>query len=199
VSSLPALDTLSAALEQVWGLLEQGVAQRSSPFHQGVLASLSEQGPQARYVVLRGLDRARSSLRFHSDQRSPKLVQLRNDSRAAWCFFGSDVQLRVAGRCEVLSEDAEVERAWAETSDFARRCYRAQQAPGAAQTESGPGLPESALATLPDPTDMALGREHFAIVQLQIESIDWLHLGHEGHRRALFEASDGWRGRWVQP
>lgn len=192
-------DSLADALEQAWGLLEEGATQRKSPFHQGVLASVSECGPQARYVVLRGLDRARARLRFHSDRRSPKLVQLQNDPRAAWCFFGESVQLRVAGRCEVLGEGNEVEQAWAQTSDFARRCYRAQQAPGARQEQPGPGLPESALATPPDTADMAIGRGNFAIVQLQIESIDWLHLGHEGHRRALFEAGDGWQGHWIQP
>lgn len=199
MSALPAPSQLAEALTQAWQLLEAGAAQRKSPFHQGVLASLGERGPDARYVVLRGVDHARSRLRFHSDRRSPKLVHLRTDPRAAWCFFGDGVQLRITGSCEVLNEGTEVEQAWTQTSDFARRCYLALQAPGAAQAEPGPGLPESALATPPDPAIVALGRGNFAVVQFQVESIDWLHLGHEGHRRALFEAGDGWQGRWVQP
>jgi pyridoxamine 5'-phosphate oxidase len=195
----PRVNPLADALEQAWSLLKDGAGQRSSPFHQGVLASLGEHGPEARYVVLRALDREHARLRFHSDRRAPKLTQLRNDPRATWCFFGYEVQLRLRGCCEVLSDGAELEQAWAETSDFGRRGYCARQAPGASQDQPGPGLPPSALTSPPDPAAVALGRENFAVVQFQIDAIDWLHLGHEGHRRALFEASDGWRGCWIQP
>jgi pyridoxamine 5'-phosphate oxidase len=192
-------EALADVLDQAWGRLEEGATQRKSPFHQGVLASVSGDGAEARYVVVRGVERARSRLRFHSDRRSPKLVQLQHDPRAAWCFFGEGVQLRLSGACSVLVEGEDVEQAWTETTDFGRRCYRARQAPGATQGHPGPGLPDSALSAPPDPADVALGRANFAIVQFQVESIDWLHLGHEGHRRALFEAADGWQGHWIQP
>lgn len=199
MSTLPQPDRLDAVLDQAWSLLIEGAARRHSPFHQGVFASLGEHGPEARYVVLRRAERERALLGFHTDRRSPKLGQLQNDPRASWCFFGEGVQLRLAGRATPRLEGETVEAAWQRTSAFGRRCYTVNHAPGAALTEAGSGLPPEALQPGLAPALAELGREHFALVEFQLERIDWLHLAHSGHRRAKFEAVDGWQGRWVQP
>lgn len=199
MSTLPQPDRLDAVLDQAWHLLIEGAARRHSPFHQGVLANLGVQGPDARYVVLRRAERETARLAFHSDRRSPKIRQLQNDPRASWCFFGEGVQLRLAGLAAPLFEGEPVDAAWQCTSAFGRRCYTVGSAPGAELSEAGSGLPEDALRAGLEPALNALGREHFCLVGFQLERIDWLHLAHSGHRRAQFEAADSWQGRWVQP
>lgn len=199
MSTQPQPDRLDAVLNQVWGLLIEGAARRHSPFHQGVFASLGEYGPDARYVVLRRAERETSRLAFHTDRRSPKLRQLHDDPRASWCFFGEGVQLRLAGRAIARLDGEAVEAAWQRTTDFGRRCYTVEHAPGARLAEAGSGLPDDALRPGLAPALVDLGREHFALVEFMLERIDWLHLAHSGHRRAQFEAEDDWQGRWVQP
>jgi hypothetical protein len=39
-------------------------------------------------------------------------------------------------------------------------------------------------------------RECFAVVTAQVQSLDWLELHAEGHRRARFESQGA---RWLQP
>lgn len=199
MSTLPQPDRLEAVLDQVWHLLIEGAARRHSPFHQGVFANLGEAGPEARYVVLRRAEREATRLAFHSDRRSPKIGQLQNDPRASWCFFGEGVQLRLSGLAAPLFEGERVDAAWQRTSAFGRRCYTVVNAPGRELEEAGSGLPGDALRPGLEPALNEIGREHFCLVEFALERIDWLHLAHSGHRRAQFEAVDGWRGRWVQP
>lgn len=199
MATLPAPDQLELVFDQAWQLLLEGATRRHSPFHQGVLASLGADGVDARYVVLRGADRARHSLAFHTDRRSPKCAQLQAQPQVAWCFFGDGVQLRCSGLAQLLDDDTRLQQAWDRTTRFGRRCYRVEQAPGSALDGPRSGLPPTAL----DPNEPAeaadSGRPNFARVEVQLQRIDWLHLGHAGHRRALFDAVDGWQGRWVQP
>ena len=42
----------------------------------------------------------------------------------------------------------------------------------------------------------AVAREYFGVIETQMESIDWLELHRDGHRRALFK---GETSRWLQP
>jgi hypothetical protein len=56
-----------------------------------------------------------------------------------------------------------------------------------------PGMPLPVAAT---PSHEAVARTHFAVINAQVQSIDWLELHPDGHRRAVFE---GAAGRWVQP
>lgn len=199
MTTLPQPDRLDTVFDQVWSLLIEGAARRHSPFHQGVFASLGDAGPEARYVVLRWAEREHARLAFHTDRRSPKIAQLQNDARASWCFFGENVQLRLAGRATPLLDGERVEAAWQRTTDFGRRCYTVDSAPGAVLSAAGSGLPADASRLGLEPALNELGREQFAVVEFQLQRIDWLHLAHSGHRRAQFHAEDGWQGRWVQP
>ena len=48
--------------------------------------------------------------------------------------------------------------------------------------------------------DNAIGargeRAHFALIEATVDSIDWLELHAQGHRRAAFDAAGA---RWLQP
>lgn len=198
MTTKPQPDRLEDVLEQAWSLLIEGAARRHSPFHQGVFASLGVHGPDTRYVVLRQAEREHARLAFHTDRRSPKIAHLQNDPRASWCFFGDGVQLRLAGRAMPQLDGERVEAAWQRTTDFGRRCYTSDSAPGEVVRDPDATQLADEERTDLEPVLTELGREHFALVEVQLERIDWLHLAHCGHRRAQFDAEDGWQGRWVQ-
>jgi hypothetical protein len=60
-------------------------------------------------------------------------------------------------------------------------------------------LPAELQQRLPSAAESELIRPRFARVEVRLDRIDWLHLGHRGHRRACFERSNGWAGCWLQP
>jgi pyridoxine/pyridoxamine 5'-phosphate oxidase len=68
-------DDLPAILAHAWTLLVRGGADRKSPVHTPVIASVDEHGlPHARVMVLRKADPAAATLRLHTDARSPKVA-----------------------------------------------------------------------------------------------------------------------------
>ena len=70
-------DNLDLTLEEILGLIQRGVKDRKSGFHNFVLATSSfKNEPDARTVVLRGFDSEKMEISFHSDLRSQKINQL---------------------------------------------------------------------------------------------------------------------------
>lgn len=177
-------DALDAVWTHAWARLLAGARGRADPFHQGVLSTMSEAGPQARYVVLRAVSADEGRVAFHTDARSPKLAELRADPRIAWTFFGHGEQLRLAGTVTLHADDAPADAAWAALRRLSRRTYAVPRAPGAPV----------------DDATLAAARANFVLARVRIGSLDWLSLAATGHRRAAFRRTpDGWQGDWLAP
>jgi len=196
-----APDTLDGVWDDLWSRLEDAVRRRQHPYRTGVVATLGEDGVDARTVVLRGADRAAGVLRFHTDRRSSKIGQLANDRRVALVFYGDGVQVRLRGTASVHDDDAGSDAAWAATSTMSRRCYLTDAAPGTPSTTPTSGLPAELAAVLRPPLEAThAGRERFAVVSVRVQSVDWLHLAASGQRRAGFSRNDGdWIAQWMVP
>ncbi len=193
--------TLPEALDTVWRLLVRGAADRRSPVHTPVVASIDPQGnPDTRVMVLRAASRATARLRFHTDARSPKCAALHGKPVSVLGYHpGESVQLRLSGVASVVTEGAEVDTIWAASTPFARRCYLVEAAPGTRLEAPGSGLPPWVEGRKPETEDLVPARPNFALVFIDVTAIDWLHLAQTGHRRALFRAGDGWAGEWRVP
>ena len=189
------------AFETAWRLLTRGAADRRSPMHTPVVASVSPAGaPDARVMVLRGADRAAATLRFHTDARSPKTGDLDGRAVSALAYHpGEAIQLRIAGTARVVRDGAQVDAIWRASTPFARRCYLIEAAPGTPLDAPGSGLPAGIEGRAPVEAELVAARPNFALVMVDIAAIDWLHLAQTGHRRAVFRAADGWVGEWVAP
>ncbi len=198
MTSMP--DSLDAARDHAWARLLAGARGRSDPFHQGVLANVSQDGPQARYAVLRAVDPAGGTVAFHTDRRSPKVAQLLADPRLSWCFFGHGEQVRLSGTVHLHLDDDQADAAWSASGRSARQNYAGANAPGTAVATAGEGGPP-ALGTPPlDPAGLALARSHFVFARVQVQWLDWLSLSAAGHCRARFDRAGGrWEARWLTP
>ena len=81
-------DNLDLTLEEILGLIQRGVKDRKSGFHNFVLATSSfENEPDARTVVLRGFDSEKMEISFHSDLRSQKINQLNKNKNLCLVFY----------------------------------------------------------------------------------------------------------------
>ena len=186
---------LDAVRTEAFRLLSRGVADRRSPFHTPVVATIGTDGlPQARTVVLRGFDPEARVLRFHTDRRAGKVAELRQVPAASLLFYDAraKIQVRIAGSAQVHHGDAIAEAAWAKTRPFSRLCYRQSAAPGAAIDDPATELGE--------PFDDGFAR--FTVVRVTITALDWLYLSVQGHRRARFVWARGSarpEASWVAP
>ncbi|WP_310474279.1 pyridoxamine 5'-phosphate oxidase family protein [Sandarakinorhabdus sp.] len=194
-------EDLPAILAHAWSLLVRGGADRKSPLHTPVIASVDEHGlPHARVMVLRKAEQSAASLRLHTDARSPKVAQLDGRPVAVLAYHpGEQVQLRITGTARVLTDDDVVEGIWNQSTLFARRCYLAEHPPGTPLPGPSSGLPAWIEGQQPTAEQIGPARPNFATLWIEVTAIDWLHLANSGHRRAVFRSANGWAGEWVAP
>jgi pyridoxamine 5'-phosphate oxidase len=198
ITPAPFYDDLDASLAQAWAKLARGVADRRSRFRTPALATIGLDGaPQVRTVVLRGCDAAARTLRFQSDRRSSKFSELKRMPATALHFYDPEekLQLRVAGRADVYTDEDIARAAWASSQVMSRAGYTQGPAPGV-PLDYPTAIPQ--LAGVPD-GDMT-GFDNFAVVVIIVQSIEWLYLGSQGHRRARFTWNEGrLRATWLAP
>lgn len=191
------LVTLNETLAAVWRHLAAGIEQPDHPFRTPVFCTQGAEAPNARTLVLRGVDRLDDSLICFSDTRARKWAEVTANPRVMWVFYdpGDKVQLRASGVTEQLTEGERVDLHWASQSGGARNNYRTQAGPGQLLDAPGDGIP----AALRD-RESEIGREHFGVLSTRLSGLDWLDLSGTEHRRALFTREDrDWQGRWIAP
>jgi len=181
MTAAPDLATLGPVGTWQWLVAELQVAATSSRhgFHLLTVATLGLDGaPDARTVVLRHVDAVRREIRFHTDARGPKAMQLRRDPRVAlhWYDPACRVQLRAAAEAVIHQDDDVAAAAWGAAQPMSRACYAATAAPGTPLAAFAPAPPA------PDPGDAA-ARDHFAVVVCRYSAIELLALHAAGHQR----------------
>lgn len=199
----PPTDNLDDVLADIWMRLVRGGADRKSAFHTPVVGSIGVDGhPRQRIMVLRKCDEAAMTMRFHTDLRSDKVAEI--GGAPIVNILGYDatakIQIRVSGIASIEHEGVTVDAAWAASNASSRRCYLAQPGPGTVSETPSSGLPLSVESRVPDIAETESGRANFAIMMVKLDSLEWLYLAHDGHRRARFVWDDGaWRGEWLIP
>ncbi len=183
----------SEILEDVWARLLAGKSELKHAFHTAALASINElEGVTVRTVVLRKVDVETRQIAFHTDRRSPKFADLLHDPAAAWLFYDAKarLQIRVRTSATLHTKDAVAHEQWVGLPEHAHGMYRSSIAPGEVLDQMAP--PPI------DPT--TVGRDNFAVVACRIESIDWLYLHPEGHRRVRFTWMESEpKAEWLAP
>ena len=188
------LSTLDAIRNDIAERLADGASNRRSAIHTPVVATADA---DARVMVLRGFDRGSWTLRFHTDARSPKVAVIESNPRIGVLAYDKQakLQLRLRGTGRIVTTGPEVESAWSQSDNFARRCYLGS-GPGEQSDQPTSGLPPAFEGVEPTAEEVAPARENFALLLVRIEEADWFSLAHTGHRRALFIAD---KGRWISP
>ena len=194
------IETLEDVQTDIVNRLIRGAKSRKSPMHTPVVGTADG---DLRVMVLRDFDRESYTLRFHTDARSPKVAAIAADPAMAVLLYDADekIQIRARGVGRVETDSEAAQAAWAASTNFAKRCYLAEDAPGAPSDAGVSGLPDWAEGIQPTVEQIIPARENFAIVLIELTSLDWLYLANSGHRRAQFRREIGgeWSGGWVVP
>ncbi len=179
------IESLHLLQRACWEELARATQEREHGWRIMTLATVESGRAEARSITLREAYPAADRLVFFTDDRSRKLQQIQSHPQGtllAWCpRLSWQIRLRVQ-----LTREMDQHLAMS-------RWARLRLSPSAQDYLSSlaPGEPLSEIAS-----EERGSREHFAMVNAQVESMDWLELHPDGHRRALFDAAGG---RWVQP
>ena len=159
-------------LAHAFALLERARADRRSPMRTFALATAQDGRPQARYVVLRGVDREAHAIQFWTDRRSSKVTQFGEAAALFWSPKAS-LQLRLDGPVEMAgTEDGEVAQLFDGLPDGALRDYATHAAPGTLTEGDADARGGRELA-----------RENFLSCRLVAREADLVHLGSDRHSR----------------
>jgi hypothetical protein len=204
--SCPAYyDDLALSFDEAWGVVAAGVTNRNSPSHTPTVGTVDALGvPHLRIMILRNVSRDARSLRFHTDSRSIKAGQLRQNPATSVLIYDpvAKVQIRMSGKAELTTTGDMADTAWSTSTPFARRCYMAEAAPGTPWTTPSSGLPDWIAGKKPEEEQLSDYRANFAVLLVKIETIEWLYLANAGHRRARWqwdEVQSEWAGSWLIP
>lgn len=178
---------LTAFLDLGWQRLTRGVADRRSAARHPVFATVSPEGlPEARTVVLRGASRKDGTVEVHTDGGSDKITSLTANPRAQLMIWDEKAKLQIRlSTSVVIHQGAMVADRWQNVPDDSRMAYGASPKPGTP-------IPESYAYT------KLASRDWFTVLVCHIETIELMQLI-DPHRRAVFKASDAWKGEWRVP
>jgi pyridoxamine 5'-phosphate oxidase len=186
---------LNKVQENAWELLGQGVASRKHGFHHGYVATIGVSGlPRIRTVILRAANSSERTVRFHTDCRSQKCCDLQANPAVALVFYDEPgkIQVRIEGTANLHFDDEIADASWAAAQPLSKMTYGIMPKPGLA-------IEAHDLISMPQPkADVEWARKHFAVVQVQVQTLQWLYLKHDGQRCAVFDFSKGTR-TWTVP
>ena len=198
------INSISFSIDELekdcWIQLVNGAIKSRSPFHTPCVATLNNGEVSMRTVVLRKALPLLKELRFHTDTRSNKWKELQNNNSISALFYDAStrVQIRVKGKAILHFNDEMTFEAWQKTSLSSRRCYLTEASPSSFSTIPTSGLSEDVEQENFTLAESEVGAQHFGIVSIQVESLEWLWLNHAGHRRAFFDyVNDSYR--WMIP
>ncbi|MFC0410880.1 pyridoxamine 5'-phosphate oxidase family protein [Roseomonas elaeocarpi] len=182
MSDASAPDALRLFLDAGLAALSAALHEHDAPLRTLDVATTGPDGAaRQRNVVLRGFDRTTLRLRFHSDRRAAKIVEMRRDPRASLLGWdaGRRLQLRLSGDASLHLDDELADAAWNETKEAERRTYGWSEVPG-----------HVLAAPTPFPAAIDAARHNFCAVVVQLRELELLELGRDTHRRARFRFKD---------
>ena len=195
-------DDLDKTYDNIWSLLTIGKAKSKSEMHQGYIATVNKDYPSIRTVVLRHVNKETNSISFHTDIRSNKVNELKDNEMISMLFYdhGKKIQIKVSGIAEINHKNDKAKKAWDNSRSFSKKCYVVEKAPGTPSDEPTSGYLPEHENELPDDDLLQNGYNNFTLVEIQIHSIEWLYLHRQGHRRALFTSTNGSLNKeWLTP
>lgn len=159
----------SGILTAQWASLVRGAVDSKHDWHWPVMGTIGRlesdetPWPQLRTVVLRKTVPQERRLEVHSDSRAGKLLDIAQQPNVMMHFYEqrSRTQLRLACHAVVHQGNAISQDAWNKLQPSSQTQYL-----------DGPAV--------------AMSRQHFAVVHLEVLELEWLWLAREGHQRTKF-------------
>jgi len=173
----------SEILKRANFLLKDGVKNRGSMFHTPVISSLNEKEISSRVMVLRDHIASKRVIRFHSDFRSDKVQELRDNKTISVIGYDPNLktQIRLTGKAKINHMNKLSKKAWEESQAISKKCYSVKD--GSSTQMHKPELYDFHMKDI----SVEDGYENFCTIEIYYESLEFLYLQRQGHRRCKFK------------
>ncbi|MRX47993.1 pyridoxamine 5'-phosphate oxidase family protein [Pedobacter puniceum] len=194
---------LNQIIPDILKRLDDATKSSKAAFHEGYVATIHDGIPEIRTVVLRKVLFNEEALVFHTDMRSPKVHQIKNNPQLSWLFYDAAlrIQVRFKAIAEIHHQNELTQKQWEGSRLESRKCYLVEPAPSTQIQKVWEGIPNIAHQDLTAQL-VSNGYHNFAVIKTKLISCDWLFLNRRGHKRAIFTKNiiaNTWEGKWVQP
>ena len=117
--NLDFYNSLELTLLKAENLISDGVNNSKSLFHTPVLSTFINNTISTRTVVLREFNAKKRILRFHTDSRSGKIEELKENSISSIHGYDPElkVQVRLKGKTSIHVDDEISKKAWTQSRD----------------------------------------------------------------------------------
>ncbi|MEC7830825.1 MAG: pyridoxamine 5'-phosphate oxidase family protein [Pseudomonadota bacterium] len=195
--SIRESDNLDLALNYALTKITNAIEGRDDDLHILNLVTVDEKNiPNTRNVVIRDFSEENLNIRFHTDKRSTKISDIKNNNKISLLGYErkDKLQIRFDAEATIIDSDEFLLDIWKGMYPMSRECYRVIESPG------------SKIKSLEDikfeeEDDQGLnGFENFVAVSCDIQTIEILYLHHAGHLRASYTNNNGkLNGEWIVP
>ena len=172
--------------EDIKSNLTRGVKDRKHAFHNPVFCNVDQDGRvDSRVVVLRNFDPINMILNFHTDYRSPKVSNLKENNKSMFVFYDHKlkIQMRIKTTSIINYQNEIAKEMWDKTKLLSRKCYLTSKDPSSLTSLPEDGIPEHLIGKEPEFEESKKGYKNFTVIENKINKIDWLYLEISGHRR----------------
>ena len=172
--------------EDIKSNLTRGVKDRKHAFHNPVFCNVDQDGRvDSRVVVLRNFDPINMILNFHTDYRSPKVSNLKENNKSMFVFYDHKlkIQMRIKTTSVINYQNEIAKEMWDKTKLLSRKCYLTSKDPSSLTSLPEDGIPEHLIGKEPEFEESEKGYKNFTVIENKINKIDWLYLEISGHRR----------------
>ena len=183
----------NAIYSNIKKLLLTGAKDRNNAFHTPVFSNNNtDHFLDSRIVVLRKFDENSLKLNFHTDMRSPKIINLKKNCDSFFVFYDPKIkiQLRIKTQSTINNKNEITKNSWEQTRLFSRKCYLTTKSPSSITNIPEDGIPLHLKGVDPKDDESEKGYGNFAVIENQILNIDWLYLSSSGHRRLNINVSN---------
>ncbi len=191
---------LDNLLAQSWEKLQQAKRGKAGSRYITV-CNFANNYPNAYTVVLREALPDRNLIIFHTDIRSEKVSEIKSNPNLTVVYYddADHIQIILKAEAAIHHQDDIAKQQWQQSGFKSRRNYLTEHAPSSPLNEEGSGLEYLGEQKFDD-SDPA-GYKNFAVVVLDVHSLEYLQLNKDGNRRARFknEQQKGWAGEWITP
>ena len=174
-------------------MLADGASNRKSGMHQVVIGTAPGDLPILRTVILRRVDIQMKKLYFHTDIRSAKVKEIMAIGLLSWLAYDQSLatQIRLSGKTILHYKNELCKEHWDKTAHHSRRAYMLPDGPGLEIND-----PENTMNDKLETFNYTLeesetGYEHFAVVETNVDWMEWYFTHHKGNRKAVFQYDSG--------
>ena len=188
---------------QIWANIDNGISDRNHEYHSGIFSSIdNKKFPSLRSIILRNASKSKRTITFHTDYRSQKIEQISKNNNCFLLLYSAKLkeQLRIKVKSEINHKNELTRKIWDNISLMSKKCYLTKFPPSTNVEIPTDGIDENLIGKEPSEKDSLIGFINFSVIVNYIESIEWLFLNSNGHRRIIFDfREDIIKHQWLIP